>query len=364
MPASTESPASARTPRYDAAALVACADALLIAAGMRADIARAVAEVLVDADLMGHTTHGLALLAPYLDEIAKGTMRADGEPTVVNARGASQLWDGHRLPGPWLVRRAFDAASALAREHGSGSIVIRRSHHIACLAAYLPAIAARGQMALLYTSDPNGESVAPFGGLTPVFTPNPFAAGIPTSGDPILIDISASFTTNGLTQRLHAQHAKLPHPWLQDAQGQASDDPAVLFNAPKGTLLPLGGHDAGHKGFALALLVEALTAGLAGVGRADPKDGWGATVFVQVIEPAAFGGADAMRRQMDHLVAACHASTPRDPASPVRLPGERGLALARDQRAHGVALYPTIMPLIAPWAAKLGVALPAVIPVR
>jgi L-lactate dehydrogenase len=71
-----------------------------------------------------------------------------------------------------------------------------------------------------------------------------------------------------------------------------------------------------------------------------------------------------MRRQMDHLVAACHASTPRDPASPVRLPGERALALARDQRAHGVALYPTIMPLIAPWAAKLGVALPAVIPVR
>src|SRR6185312_13030158 len=202
------------------------------------------------------------------------------------------------------------------------------------------ALASRGQMALLYTSDPNGESVAPFGGLTPVFTPNPFAAGIPTSGDPILIDISASYTTNGLTQRLHAQHAKLPHPWLQDAQGQASDDPAVLFNAPKGTLLPLGGHDAGHKGFALALLVEALTAGLAGVGRADPKDGWGATVFVQVIEPAAFGGADAMRRQMDHLVAACHASTPRDPASPVRLPGERGLALARDQRANGVALYP------------------------
>jgi L-lactate dehydrogenase len=364
MTAPIDSPAIARASRYDAAALVACADALLVAAGLRADIARDVAEVLVDADLMGHTTHGLALLAPYLDELARGGMRKSGEPTVVNARGASQAWDGRRLPGPWLARRAFDTASTLAREHGTGTVVIRRSHHIACLAAYLPAITARGQVALLYTSDPNGESVAPFGGLAPVFTPNPFAAGIPTSADPILIDISASYTTNGLTQRLYAQREKLPHAWLQDAQGHASDDPAVLFNAPKGTLLPLGGHDAGHKGYALALLVEALTAGLAGLGRADPKEGWGATVLVQVIEPIAFGGADAMRRQMDHLVAACHASPPRDPAAPVRLPGERALALAREQRASGVALYPTIMPLIAPWAAKLGIALPPVIPAK
>ena len=116
---------------------------------------------------------------------------------------------------------------------------------------------------------------------------------------------------------------------------------------------------AGHKGFALALLVEALTAGLAGLGRADPKEGWGATVFVQVIDPSAFGGADAMRRQMDHIVAACHASAPRDPANPVRMPGERAQKLAREQRAHGVALDASILPLIAPWAQRLGVTMPS-----
>ena len=65
MTAPTATPAIARAPRYDAAALVACADALLVAAGMRADIARDVAEVLVDADLMGHTTHGLQLLGSW-----------------------------------------------------------------------------------------------------------------------------------------------------------------------------------------------------------------------------------------------------------------------------------------------------------
>jgi L-lactate dehydrogenase len=40
------------------------------------------------------------------------------------------------------------------------------------------------------------------------------------------------------------------------------------------------------------------------------------------------------------------------------LPGEAGLRRYRDQRANGVALYPTIMPALAPWAEKLGVALP------
>ena len=345
--------------RHDAAALTAFAIQLLRQSGVRDDIARDVAEVLVDADLMGHTTHGLDLLAPYLNEIACGAMRTSGEAEVVNQRPASQLWDAQRLPGPFVVRRAFAAASTMAKSQGAATIVIRRSHHIACLAAYLSQITGRGQMALVYCSDPNTSSVAPFGGVTPVFTPNPFAAGIPTSGDPILLDISASYTTNGLTGRLHRAGGTLAHPWLQDAQGNATGDPAVLFDGNNGTLLPLGGHDAGHKGFALALLVEALTAGLSGMGRADPREGWGATVMVQVIEPAAMGGLDAMRRQMDFIVDACHDATPRSADARVRLPGERAQKLMREQRAQGVVLYPSIMPALEPWAKRLGIDVPA-----
>ena len=150
----------------------------------------------------------------------------------------------------------------------------------------------------------------------------------------------------------------MPHPWAQDAAGNPTDDPAVLFNEPKGTLLPLGGLDAGHKGYALALLDEALTGGLAGFGRADPPEGWGATVFVQVIDPDAFGGRDAFIRQMSWLVDACHRATPRPGGPPVRLPGERAMSRSREQRASGVELHSSIMPAIAPWAAKLGVASP------
>ena len=344
--------------RYRANDLVAFATRLLAATGLDQAMANDVASVLVEGDLLGHSTHGLALLPGYLTELERGTMAKSGTPTVVNARPASQAWDAHRLPGPWLTLRALDTAMAMAATCGTGSVVIRRSHHIACLAAYLRRATERGMMALIDCSDPNTKSVAPFGGVSPVFTPNPFAAGIPTTGDPILLDISASHTTNGMTNRLHKAGEKLAHPWVQDAQGNATTDPGVLFTNPPGTLLPLGGLEAGHKGYALALLVEALTGGLAGFGRADPSEGWGATVFVQVLDPAAFGGTDAFTRQMDALVDACHNATPRPGVARVRLPGENGMKLHREQTANGVALFPAILPALAPWAGKFGVAMP------
>src|SRR5690606_5523789 len=110
---------------------------------------------------------------------------------------------GRRWPGPWLVLRAMGAASAMARRCGTGTVVIRRSHHIACLASFHKRATDRGLMMILASSDANSASVAPYGGLDPVFTPNPISAGIPTPGLPIVTDISTSATTNGLTNRLH-----------------------------------------------------------------------------------------------------------------------------------------------------------------
>ncbi len=358
VPPAAASRVTSSADRHAAAALVEYARALLAQAGVRSDIARTTSEILVEGDLLGHTTHGLALLPAYLGELDGGTMAKAGEAEVLHARPATQTWDGRRLPGPYTTVGAVGTAVAMAESQGTGTVVVRGSHHIACLAAYLKRATDRGMALLLLCSDPSVCSVAPFGAVTPVFTPNPLAAGFPTSGDPILLDISASLTTNGLTNRLYKAGEKLPHAWLQDAQGRATDDPAVLFSEPKGTLLPLGGLDAGHKGFALALLVEALTAGLTGFGRADASPGWGATVFVQALDPMAFGGRDAFVRQMDWLVDACRTARPAPGTRGARMPGERGLALARAQAAEGVALHPTILPALAPWSDRYGVPAP------
>jgi L-lactate dehydrogenase len=116
--------------------------------------------------------------------------------------------------------------------------------------------------------------------------------------------------------------------------------------------------DLGHKGFGLALLVEALTSALAGHGRADGEKRWGASVFLQLIDPGAFGGRECFARETGWLAAACRAAPVKPGDPPVRLPGERGLRLRARQLAEGVALHPETMPALAPWAEKLGVASP------
>ena len=342
--------------RYDE--LTDYAQSLLTAAGLEPEKAQSVAEVLVEGDLLGHNTHGLALLPGYLAELASGGMEKLGSPTVLADYPAAVTWDGRRLPGPWLVLQAMTLACTRAASQGSCTVVIRRSHHIACLAAYLKRATDQGLMMVLTCSDPNTESVAPFGGLDAVFTPNPIAAGIPTEGMPVLMDISTSATTNGMTNRLHKEGKRLPGPWVMDGNGAAGNNPSVLFDEPKGTILPLGGMDSGHKGYGLTLLVEALTGGLAGHGRADAKEGWGATVFLQVIDPRAFAGLDAFTRQTSTVTAACRASRPARAGIAVRMPGDKGISMASHQMQAGIDLYPSILPSLAAWSIKLGVTVP------
>jgi L-lactate dehydrogenase len=343
--------------RYSAASLIDFARALLQRVGLEADKAAAVASVLVEGDLLGHTTHGLALLPQYLAEIENGNMGKHGEPRVIADFPSALTWDGQRLPGPWLVLRALEVAMPRAKQNGTCAVSIRRSHHIACLAAYLQRAAEQGFLVLLTCSDPNASSVAPHGGRSAVFTPNPLAAAWPTAGDPVILDVSMSITTNALTKRLHTDRQRFPGVWALDAGGAPTDDPSALYTNPPGTLLPTGGLDHGHKGYAFALLVEALTGGLAGHGRADRKEGWGATVLLQVFDPACFGGAEEFRRQTEHVAAACRTAAPRSGFERVRLPGETGLRKRAAQLAHGVELHPGILPALQPWSEKFGVSL-------
>ena len=150
--------------RFAASALIAFAERLLRAAGLTTEMSSAVARTLVEADLLGRTTHGLAMLALYLADIEAGRMARSGEPEVVQDLPSAVTWDGKRLPGPWLVHRAIDLALPRAAAHGVCIVVIRRSHHIGCLAAYLRRVAEQGMAVLLTCSDPTTAGVAPYGG--------------------------------------------------------------------------------------------------------------------------------------------------------------------------------------------------------
>jgi LDH2 family malate/lactate/ureidoglycolate dehydrogenase len=341
--------------KFDAAALRQFGASLLVASGLAANRARDVAEVLLEGDLLGHTTHGFALLPAYLQALADGTMEKHGEPAVVADHGATLTWDGRYLPGPWLVRRAIHIARERLAEHPVVTVVIRRSHHIGCLQAYLKPVTDTRNFILLTCSDPQSRTVTPHGGAAPRYSPNPIAIGIPTGGEPILIDISTASTANALCQRRAAAGERLPGPWLVDREGQPTDDPRVLFNNRGGAILPLGGTDLGYKGFALGLFVEALTNALGGHGRADGETRWGASVFLQLINPEQFGGREAFLRETGFLAQVCTGTPVPAGKPPVRLPGQAALARRAEQLTHGVQLHPTILPALMPWAETLKV---------
>jgi len=313
--------------RYRPDDLIGCTARLFERAGLDGTIAGAVADILVAADLLGYDTHGLQFVPAYLADIEQGRTRTSGEPEILNDTGGSLLLDGRMLPGQWVVLRAL----ALAQErmgsggHATVSIAIRHSQNISCLATYVKRAADDGLMALLTTSAPNNAMVAPHGGRSPRLSTNPIAIGIPTDGTPILIDTSTSATTNRRIERSRRTGQRLPGPWLVDNQGRPSDDPEVIYTDPPGAILPAGGLDMGHKGFALALFVEALTSGLAGHGRAaadgaDKDAPMGANVFLQLIDAAAFGGIEAFRHETGFLAQLCRQSLPQAGGPAVRIP--------------------------------------------
>jgi LDH2 family malate/lactate/ureidoglycolate dehydrogenase len=150
--------------RYDD--LIHYAQSLLTAAGLEPAKAAAVAEILVEGDLMGHNTHGLALLPGYLGELESGSMEKLGAPTVLADHPAALTWDGRRLPGPWLVLEAMALAAERAAIQGTCTVVIRRSHHIACLAAYLKRATDKGLVMLLTCSTRTPPASRPSAGWT------------------------------------------------------------------------------------------------------------------------------------------------------------------------------------------------------
>lgn len=353
---------SAASPRFAAGALRTTVAELAVRAGLAPDMARAMALRVVDADLLGQRTHGLLFFPAYLDRLGKGAIAKSGEYDVVSDTGPVFAWRANRLAGAWMMERATEALIERAAKFGVVSATIAACSHIGCLQAYLLPFTARGLVVTIAATNPGFRTVAPFGGIDPVLTSNPIAYGLPTSGDPILIDYSTSLASNAFFNGFAARGETLPGRWLLDSAGHPTDDPAAINAKPPATILPLGGLEFGYKGFGAGLFVEAVSLGLSGYGRAEPHDLFGQSVFIQVMDPAVFAGRERFLKEMDNLVAECKASRPRPGTNGVRLPGERALASMADQLANGVTIGTDALAKVRPWADQLGVALPEPMP--
>jgi LDH2 family malate/lactate/ureidoglycolate dehydrogenase len=230
---------------------------------------------------------------------------------------------------------------------------------VASLAAYLRIATEQGLVVSLMASTPAQSSVAPFGGREPVFSPNPFAIGVPTGSDPLLLDISFSMTAAGKVRQAYERGQMLPWDAIVTADGKLSRDPADYIKGEGAALLPLGGADLGYKGYGLCLMSEIWTMGLANYGRPDAcGDGESNTLWVQVYDPTAFGTLEEFTRVTDDLIQRCTDCLPVDPAAPVRIPGQRSLQRRTEQLANGVELDDKTIELLQKTADEFGLAMP------
>jgi LDH2 family malate/lactate/ureidoglycolate dehydrogenase len=351
--------ASADAERYTDTDLAKFATSALQRCGMPAEHAAQVAARMVDAELLGHRSHGLWLLGTYLERLQAGRIATHGEVRVVSDTDSAFSWHANRLPGAWIMQRAIDEVIARAATRAVVVATIAECSHIGCLQSYLLPLVEQNLFVTLSATNAGVASVAPFGGMDPVLTTNPIAYGIPTRGEPILIDQCTSLGSNQFFTAYAARGETLPGEWLLDANGQPTRDPNVLAQKPPGTVLPLGGLEFGYKGFGLGLAVEALTLALPGSGRRTKPDMFGQGVFLQVLNPRLLGGLDAFLDETTYLADACHASRVREGAPPVRLPGERALATRRAQLRDGIALAADVLARLQTWSEPLDLPMPA-----
>jgi len=342
------------TRRMTAEQLQRFAASLLRAAGLDREKASVVADKLVESDLLGHRTHGLAMLPVYLERLADGRIATAGEIEVVSDSGAAFLWQARRLPGAWVASRAVTEALMRIEQHPVVTASVANCSHIGCLQTYLEAIGRQRLLGLLMVTDPGLMSVAPFGGIDPVITTNPMAVCIPTRDDPILIDQCTSLVSNAAVAQRAAAGERLPSRWLVDNQGNATDDPAALSTEPPGTIMPLGGEEFGYKGFGLGLIVEAFALALSGHGRIGSPPRGSQGVFLQVIDPDRFCGRDAFLAETTELVRRCKASRVAGTRE-IRLPGERALREKAEQLVAGVLIDAGVIAALNQWARRLNV---------
>jgi ureidoglycolate dehydrogenase (NAD+) len=343
--------------RYGSAALRAWAHALLAAAGLRDDAAGLVADTLVAADVRGVRSHGIVRLPVYVARLERGLVARDPRPTTVRRSGAVAVVDAHHAPGQVAGVYALDLAVELAREHGVGLCVVRRSSHYGAAAYYVQRAAREGMVALTVSNvEPD---VVPFGGARAALGTNPLAFAAPVSGDDddVVLDMATSHVAMGKVLAARATAAPLGHGWAVDADGRPTTDPHAARS-----VLPLGG----AKGYGLAVMIELLAGALSGAGTGpgvrrmyddwdEPQD---VGHFFLVIDPGATVGRDAFGSAAGGIVASLRATPPAPGFDRVLVPGDIEAALERRHGAYGVDVPHHLVRDLEALSARLGVTPP------
>jgi uncharacterized oxidoreductase len=272
--------------------------------------------------------------------------------------------DGQWGLGQVQAHRLLDQMLPKAKAAGLAAGTIRHCGHIGRLGEYAER-AADASIILIATvnNGGSGQRVAPPGGVEPRLGTNPLCVAVPTQSEeaPIVLDFGTSVAAEGKVRAHHISRRPVPEGWLLDSQGLPTRDPAVLYQTPPGSILPVGGPQS-YKGFGLALTLDLLSGGLSG-GRcchpdAPPPPARGNNVLFLALDPDWFAGAESLKSEATHLSLYLR-STPRAPnVESILLPGDPERATFQARKLRGIPLEPNHWQMLLDIALKLGVAAP------
>jgi LDH2 family malate/lactate/ureidoglycolate dehydrogenase len=331
------------------ARLRAVVDQILRAAGADGEAAAIVAASLVESDLCGVSSHGTMRVPEYLAAIASGRIAPAARPAVTADDGAIVVLDGRRAFGQLASGQLVAAAVERARVHGIALGLLAGVQHVGRLGEWVEVAAEAGCIAVLWCNcgDPYGN-VVPFGGRRARLGTNPIAYALPAGSQPAVVaDFSTSIVAEGTVRTFRHAGRPVPDGWLIDAAGEASTDPEALYAG--GAILPA----AGHKGFALALLVEILGGLLAGAGCASLGEAPGNGLTLLAIDPNRTPSGALFGSRVAAVLASVGAAGPA-----VRIPGEPEREERARRRVTGIPMSATVWRTLVGAAATVGVDLP------
>ena len=296
---------------------------LATAAGVPSADAAILADALVQADLSGTGTHGISRLGIYLNRIRRGLIDPKAELKIDRKRAATLAVDAGNGLGQVQAMKTLQMLMPMAKQAGIASATIRNSQHFGALSYYCNHAAQQDMILLAMTNcEP---AMSPQGGYDPFFGTNPIAASFPTGkGFSAKIDLATSIVARGNVIAAQKAGKKIPLGWALSPQGEPTED---ANEALLGTVLTM----AGHKGYALAMMVECFSSVLSGAAIGskigsmykdlDRKQDVGH--FFCLLDIDAFMDVAQFKQRIDQTIDSLKAMRKRPGVEEILVPGER-----------------------------------------
>jgi hydroxycarboxylate dehydrogenase B len=330
---------------------------LFKATGVPADQAQIVADHLVEANLMGHDSHGIRRLPAYVDGLRKGTLRPFDDYTVVRETPTTMVIDARGGLGMVAAYRAMELAVERAKTYTLGAVAVHQSGHIGRLGAFPPLAAAQDCIGIIMLNG-GARFTVPFGGTARRLPPNPIAIAVPTaSGEPLVLDITTSMVAGGKIDVYYERNLPVPADWLIDANGNPVTDPGS-FRRGESAMLPLGGL-LGHKGYGLAVMIDAIAGGLSWAGCSAEQPTRGASGFLAMaMRIDGFIDPDEYKREVQCLVDWVKSSPTAPGVDQIYLPGEIENKIRQRRETEGIVLEEVVWEQLSRLALECNVSLP------